>query len=160
MHYRFVTLAIPHRHGDPRPGEVDYVTPLARGEIQLNESDELRPFCLVRGAMPDGDLLIGMSWPHADPTIRAHEILPYNQLARAWTHAPVVETAADGAIHLWVDLIHDLVDIVEPENDEREEHITSAFVEAFRRRLGLCFTPTADHDHPRARGCGEDVWPL
>jgi hypothetical protein len=49
----------------------------------------------------------------ADPTIRAHEIQPYDQLARAWTHAPLDETTADGAIHLRVELIHDLVDIVE-----------------------------------------------
>jgi hypothetical protein len=98
--------------------------------------------------MPDGDLLVGMSWPHPDPMIRAHEVLPYDELARAWTHAPLVETAGDGAIHVWVELIQDLIEIVEPQDGEREEQLTSAFVEAFRRRLGLCFTPTAQHDHP------------
>jgi hypothetical protein len=41
-----------------------------------------------------------------------------------------VSHGGDGAIHLCVELIHDLVDMVEPENGEREEHITSAFVEA------------------------------
>ena len=147
MQYRFITLAIPHRCGDLQPGEVNHVMPVARGEIQLNESDELRSFCLVGGAMPDGDPLIGMSWPHPDPAIRAHEILPYDQLARAWTHGPLVETAGDGAIHLWVELIQDLVDIVEPENQEREEYVVRAFVDAFQRRLGLCFTPTTDHRH-------------
>jgi hypothetical protein len=38
MQFRFVTLAIPHRHGDLQPAEVGYAVPVARGEIQLNAS--------------------------------------------------------------------------------------------------------------------------
>src|SRR5690349_6231117 len=52
MHYRFLTLAILHRHGDLQPGEVEYVMPVARGEIQLAESDDLRAFCMSRARCP------------------------------------------------------------------------------------------------------------
>ncbi len=79
MRYRFITLAVPHRQGDIEPGKVDHVFPIARGEIQLAQPDELRSFCPVGGQMPDGDVLVGMSWPHRDPRVRAHEILAYAQ---------------------------------------------------------------------------------
>jgi hypothetical protein len=150
MQCRFISLVIPHCHGDLQPGEVDHVMPVARGEIQLEQTDELRRFCLVGGEMPDGDPLVGMSWPHPDPAVRANEILPYAQLARAWTHAPLVATRADGAIHLWADLIQELIDIVEPTSEQEAQAFSKAFVEAFQRRLGLCFLDPDAHRHPHA----------
>jgi hypothetical protein len=151
MHYRFITLAVLHRHGDIQPGEVGHVFPIARGEIQLQDTDELRAFCLVSGEMPDGDLLVGMSWPHQDFAVRAHEILAYEQLARAWTHTPLVETGEDGGIDVWLDLIQDLVDIVQLTSREEADACGKAFMAAFQRRLGLSFTETDRHPHPHER---------